>query len=312
MFTGFTAKHFDAYRESKWRSRAFNLERMAVKDELAALGRSMGPTLCAAHGTPLAVELSAEYPALWNHRQVDAQHLYFSRPMEQRKDIDRITDRARGMASLIEDPSPQRSHVFLTVSITCDHVFAGLKLHHDASVDRQNLERQLGEPGQAQELMSLLAALPTDIHLGIDRSSAPAATCTMEAVHALVHDLAAPLGPGQSRWLMLGRRIERRAAIELGRNLAQTLLDVLVAALPVYRYVAWSPDNDHVAMANQLRGQDIATSQRGLARNDTVRVMSGMFAGRTGVVQEIDGKGTIRVLIGSIPIKLRAADVEKQ
>jgi hypothetical protein len=313
MFSGFTNSHFDAYRKEKWRSRAFNLERMAVKEQLGALGSVLAGALDTAGDGALEVELSAEYPALCNQKQVDAQHLYFTRPRAVRSDIERVVDRARGMASVIEDPSPQRSHVVLIASVAVDHVFAGLKLHRDAAVDRQNLDKQLADATRGRELVELVAALPADIDMGIDAMCVkPAAACSLEHVRTLIERLNAPLLPGQSRWLTIGRRIARDQAIALGPDLAGHIERVLVAVLPIYRYVAWSRDNDHIAMAEQMRERAAAAAQRGLSKNDTVRVIAGVFAGRTGVVQEIDGKGMVKVLIGSVPIKLRADALVKQ
>jgi hypothetical protein len=312
MFSGFTNSDFDAYRKEKWRSRAFNLERMAVKEQLGALGNALARTL--GEGTSLEIELSAEYPSLCNQKQVDAQHLYFTRSRCVRSHIERVVDRARGMASVIEDPSPQRSHVVLIASVAVDHVFAGLKLHRDAAVDRQNLEKQLADAARAQELVELLAGLPEDIDMGINAICVkPAAGCSLEHVRTLIERLNAKLLLGQSRWLTAGRRIARDQAIALGPELAQHIERVLVAVLPIYRYVAWSYDNDHIAMGEQMRERMAAAmAQRGLSKNDTVRVTAGMFTGRTGVVQEIDGKGMVKVLIGSVPIKLKADALVKQ
>jgi hypothetical protein len=313
MFSGFTNSHFDAYREDKWRSRAFNLERMAVKEQLGALGGALARALSTAEGILPEVELSAEYPALDNQKQVDAQHLYFTRPRCVRRDIERVVDRARGMASVIGDPSPLRSHVVLVASVAVDHVFAGLKLHRDAAVDRRNLEKQLADPARAQELVARLAGLPDDIDIGIDALCVkPAAGCGLDQVRTFIERLNAPLLAGQSRWLTLGRRIARDQAIALGADLALRIERVLLAVMPVYRYVAWCPDNDHIAMREQMRERKEAAAQRGLGKNDSVRVIAGMFAGRTGVVQEIDGKGMVKVLIGSVPIKLEADALVKQ
>jgi hypothetical protein len=312
MFSGFTNSHFDAYRKEKWRSRAFNLERLAVKEVLGALGSALAGPLGVAGSVSLAVELSAEYPALCNQKQVDAQHLVFTRPPALRREIERVVDRARGMASVIEDPSPQRSHVVLIASVTVDHVFTGLKLHRDAAVDRQNLETQLADAARAQELMALLAGLPADIDVGIDAVCVkPAAGACLGYMRTLIERLNAPLALGQSRWLTMGRRIAREQAIALGAELAGHVERVLVAVLPIYRYMAWSHDNDHIALREQMRERR-AAAQRGFGKNDTVRVIAGVFAGRTGVVQEIDGKGMVRVLIGSVPIKLEADALVKQ
>ena len=74
--------------------------------------------MLAPDGSPLAVEPSVEHPALWNHKQVEAQHLYFSRNEGARKELDAIIDRGKSIASMIDDPSPQRNHLFLAVTLS--------------------------------------------------------------------------------------------------------------------------------------------------------------------------------------------------
>ena len=42
-----------------------------------------------------------------------------------------------------------------------------------------------------------------------------------------------------------------------------------------------------------------------------MRIIRGMFAGKQGVVQEVDAKGSLRVLVGKVAVKLDAEDVQK-
>jgi transcription antitermination factor NusG len=75
--------------------------------------------------------------------------------------------------------------------------------------------------------------------------------------------------------------------------------------------VAWTRDNDFVSMREMLKQEKREKAQRGLARNDRVRIVRGMFAGRNGVVQEIDAKGGLRVQVGTVAVKMAADDVER-
>src|SRR4051812_28835176 len=113
MFPGFSEADFEAYAPKKWKSNVFNRERLEVKQKLVSLSREVMGVLSAADGSPLAVEASVEHPALWNHKQVEAQHIFFSRNEGARKELDTIINRATSMASLIEDPTPMRNHLFL-------------------------------------------------------------------------------------------------------------------------------------------------------------------------------------------------------
>src|SRR5687767_4522289 len=156
MFPGFSVADFDAYAPNKWKSNVFNRERLEVKQKLLALGKELAGAVVAADGSPLTVETSVEHPALWNHKQVEAQHLFFSRNEGARKELDRIMDRARPILTMLEDPTPQRNHLFLSVTLTQDSVEFALKLHPDARVDRQNLERKLGEHWERDKFLDMI------------------------------------------------------------------------------------------------------------------------------------------------------------
>jgi hypothetical protein len=311
MFAGFTDRDFDAYQPQKWRSNTFNLERIAVKEKLAHLGRAAG-ALIGSDAQQLMVELSAEHPALWNHKQVDSQQVFFSRGKEARRQLDTFIDRGRSMASLLEDPSPQRSHIFLFAGVWLDHVRVGLRLHADARIDRENFEKQVADAWYAQTFAEQIRGLPAELTIAVDGGpslAAPAFEPT--TIPALVAALAAPRPPAAPRWLSIGRRLERADAIAAGADLATIARDVLVALMPAYQFIAWTPDNDHISMRDQLRDRTAQIKRRGLARQDKVRVVGGMFAGRTGTVVDIDARGMLKVLLGNVPLKLRADEVEK-
>src|SRR5687767_14003735 len=87
MFPGFTDRDFDAYAPNKWKSNVFNRERLEVKQKLLGLGKELAGSLVAADGSPLACDASVEHPALWNHKQVEAQHVFFSRNEGARKEL---------------------------------------------------------------------------------------------------------------------------------------------------------------------------------------------------------------------------------
>ena len=65
-------------------------------------------------------------------------------------------------------------------------------------------------------------------------------------------------------------------------------------------------------MRDVLKQEKQARAQKGLGKNDRVRIVRGVLAGRSGVVQEIDAKGALRVLVGTVAVKLAADDVEKK
>ena len=64
-------------------------------------------------------------------------------------------------------------------------------------------------------------------------------------------------------------------------------------------------------MRETLKRKEVEQKSKGLTKNDQVRVLRGPFSGRTGRVQELDGKGAVKVLLGTVAVKLAGADVVK-
>jgi hypothetical protein len=312
MFAGLLDKDFDAYLPGKWKSNVFNRERLDVKQKLLELGRTLAGGLNAADDSPLLLEASAEHPALWNHKQVEAQHLFFSRHTLARKEIDGIINRSRPMSSMLEDPTPQRNHVFLGVSMNHEGVEVALKLHPDAQVDRQNLERKLEEAWEREKFLDLVHALPEGTNVGVLAGGAfPAASLDYQQLRGLLADLARPEAPGKTHWFTFSRTIPRAEAVAAGADLLDGVRAALAALLPVYQFIAWSRDNDFVLMKEQIKQEKVVKRQKGLSKHDKVKIIRGMFTGREGVVQEIDAKGALKVLVGTVAVKLAADEVEK-
>jgi transcription antitermination factor NusG len=312
MFPGFTDRDFDAYAPQKWKSNVFNRERLEVKQKLVSLGRELAGVLVAADGSPLLCEASVEHPALWNHKQVEAQHLFFSRNEGARKELDRIIDRARPIMTLLEDPTPQRNHIFLAVTLGHDQVEFAVKLHPEARVDRQNLERKIGEHWEREKLLDLVRDLPAGSTAAVTGgTSLPAARLDEAGLRALLAELARPELPGRTHLLVFGRALPRTDATAAGGAIVDAARRELGALLPIYHFIAWSRDNDFVLMREALKQEKQAKRQKGLSRNDKVRIVRGVFAGRTGVVQEIDAKGALKVLVGTVAVKMAADEVEK-
>jgi hypothetical protein len=317
MFPGFTAADFDAYQPKKWKSNVFNRERLDVKQKLVALGRELQGTMLAPDGSPLAVEPSVEHPALWNHKQVEAQHLWYSRNEGARKELDAIIDRGKSMASMIDDPSPQRNHLFLAVTLGEQALELSLKLHPDARVDRENLERKCDDHFEREKLLHLLRGLGDGFRVGITPDLVSVAELDEGKLLELIAQLAKGASPqaltlgAPHKLFYVGRAIARDAALAAGPALVDEARRAMQALLPIYKFIAWSRDNDFLSIKEALQKEKQQKRQKGLVKNDPVRIIRGMFAGKQGVVQEVDAKGGLRVLVGKVAVKLGAEDVQK-
>lgn len=319
MFAGFTGADFACYEPHKWRSNVYNRERMEVKQKLLALAKEVSGSLLGADGSPLFIEASVEHPALWNHKQVDTQSVFFSRHEAARKELDGIIDRARPLTSLLDDPTPQRNHLFLAITLGHETLELSVKLHPDASVDRRNLVAKLDEHYEGERFLGLLAELPPEYKIGVTPELEPVAeNNTVESLAALLEKLPASGGmslPGQPvHFFYVGTSLPRGEVIGQLPS-PEAVIDWvrggLLSLLPIYRYIAWSRDNDFVSMRQVLDKEKTARRQKGLHKNDRVRVVRGLLSGKDGVVQEVDAKGHVKVLVGKMVVKVDAADVER-
>jgi hypothetical protein len=312
---------FDCYEPRKWKSNVYNRERLEVKQKLLALARHVGGSVLGADGSPLFIEASVEHPALWNHKQVDSQSVYFSRHQAARKELDGFIDRSKPMASLIDDPTPQHNHVFLAITVSHETLEVSLRLHPDARVDRQNLERKIDDYYEAERFVGVLAALPEGYRVGITPELQPLSqlgdgSLTLEALHEVMGKMppggAMPM-PGQvPRLFYIGIALPRsEASAKDSDELAEWIGERLAELAPIYRFLAWSRDNDFVSMRQVLDKEKTVKRQRGLQKGDRVRVVRGMLSGKDGVVQEVDAKGHLKVLVGKMVVKIDAADVDR-
>jgi hypothetical protein len=314
MFSGFTNADFEAYAPKKWKSNVFTRERLEVKQKLVALGRELQGVMVAADGSPLTVEPSVEYPALWNHKQVEAQHLFFSRNEGARKELDHIIDRQQSLASMIDDPTPLRNHVFLAATLGQDALELSVKLHPEARVDRQNLERKCEDHFEREKLVRMVRELGDGFRAGVTPELTPVGQLDEDRLRGLLTALSglAPTPPGvPHRLLYVGRAFAREDVLRAGAALVESTRTALTALLPVYRFIAWSRDNDFVSMREALQKEKQAKRQKGLVKNDAVRIVRGVFAGKSGVIQEIDAKGGLKVLVGKMAVKVDVEDVAK-
>ena len=306
-FKPFIAEDFDAYLPKKWQSNVFNLERFQVKQKLEALGRFLAPSLHAADGSPLACEVSAEHPALWNNRTVKDQHLFFSRNQESRQELEGIITRRRTMAALIEDPSPLRNHIFLMVRLDHETLEVGLKLHHDASVDRENLRSKCQEFFVREKMVALIRGLPEGMMLRLgDTEGVPTASLDDETLVKHIEGLEAP-----EAWLSVTRQLSRDDELVGDDSFAEKIRECLTGVLPLLHFIGWSRDNDHLAMRKTLKKEEVQRKSKGLSPGDRVRVVQGMFSGKVGVVEEVDARGDLKVRLGNIPMQMNGDAVVK-
>jgi transcription antitermination factor NusG len=111
-------------------------------------------------------------------------------------------------------------------------------------------------------------------------------------------------------WIV-GHTIPAAEAIDLGVDLADHVARWMGACLPLYRFLAWTRDNDHIDVGRQL-AEDKAQKRRqatGYNPGDRVRIISGLFAGKAGVVQDVDTKAQVKIRVGKMSVVVPGIDL---
>jgi sRNA-binding protein len=240
---------FDAYLPERAASNAFSRPRIEVKQRAIAWARSVAVRL-AAEGIAASVEGSDEHPSLRNKRRVERQWVFFWRDEAAREELGRLLDQRRSIAEALDDPSPYTRHAFLALRIDARGLEVCFAVHPEAGVDVDNLRARLAAPPLAEELLAALRGLPDEFEIGTtpdDRRP-----CAGASAQEIV-DMIARAAEGQVP-LWIGWSVPREVALDHAAILDDQLEDAIVALAPIYRLVAWSRDNDHIALDRRLEG----------------------------------------------------------
>lgn len=239
----FTPEDFDAYLPEKWNSNMFTLARRKVKGKLERIGQKLDEALKEG-GLSLVMHLSDEFPSLWNKKLVKSQWLFFSRDEAARDELTGLIDKERTLADTLADPTPRFRHVYLGVAVNKDYLEIGLHLHYDAWVDRQNFLSIVRNAESLNELEELIQALPAHYEIGLQGDDAVSPSeCGADDISELARAFEENAGG-----LFIGARLPGDQVPVLGADVLETAREVFQLLIPIYKRVAWSPDNDAISL----------------------------------------------------------------
>ncbi len=303
-FPGFHDSDFDAYAPNKWASNVYNLERLRVKEKLEALATVLSQTI--EFDPPLCWELSSEHPALWNNHKVESQDLYFLRTEDERKRLFSHVSKRRKLGNLLQEPSPFLEHLHLAIKVTHEGLDVSMALMPEATLDHDNLIHKLEDPWQRSEMVSLLSDLPERF----DRQLAGRSmTDPQELVSLLAETKVNP--EGRTPVLCLCDNLEKSDPVLEGPQSFDRLLSDLQALMPLFRFIQWTKDNDHLLITEELRKTETEQKKKGIASGDKVRITDGLWAGKVGEVTGMDSRGQAKVLVGKMTVQVKAEDLIK-
>ncbi len=303
-FEGFTPELFETYAPEKWSSNAHNLPRMRAKDALIQLADQLVQTLGVRY-TNLQRGASDEIPNILNQKKVDAQWVYWMRNPEEKKALSVLFEKLRLDGSLLMTTATQDKHAMVGLMLDQESVRVTLRIAGEAQVDRKNLAAKLGKEQYAAPFLELLKELPEGFEIGV-HTYTPAEAFFPDSIS----ELSAALAERGGAFAI--RRVWPRAdALAAGASIVPPLAAGLEALEPLYRFCDWSRENDHTEVGARLQKVEAEKQAKALAfePGQQVRIVGGMFAGKTGRVEDIDAKAKVKVRVGTMSVMVSGREL---
>jgi hypothetical protein len=307
-FNGLDAASFDALEPRKWSSNVFNMERMRLRDQLRFLGTSMEAAL--AHDRHLAWDVTPHAPSVFNAKKVSELVLYFTRSQEHQKAIAPLLDSRISLPDQISDAGEHHRHLILGLRITHDGVEAGLMCHSTAWLDVMNLLNRCRQPSESLDFVRMVRSMPEGCTARVAPDlEVPAAEFDTEHLKRLEEAVL-----NESFLIRIGRWMQPGDPLLASSTLLPYLRILLPGLLPLWDFFAWRPASNYLVGASPSGGGTVkdapVVSHDGgiidFGVGTKVRLVDGVFSGRTGVVIDIDAKGHVRVLVGKVAIRMDA------
>ena len=249
--TRLTQEVFDFFAEPKSRSNVWSRQRLEIKQGLLAFTGSFVEEL---RLLELGLEASSSdhYPSLWNSKCVDRQWIFFSRGKEARRTVEEVIDRARTLNATIADPTPYVRNVFLALDLNAGSIGVAVHLHWKAWVDRDNFLKRLDFPQERERWLEILRALPEEYLIKIDGMD------PLRSVDVTGELLDRMLGTFRSvsGFFSTGLFIPKEQILTLDEDVWGVLKVAFMLLVPVYEFVAWSPDSDFISMSDRQRAAE--------------------------------------------------------
>lgn len=300
----FLVEDFENYRPERRTSAMYTLQRRAVKEKLGKIA-SRVQELLGDQLNGLVAGLSDEAPGLSNKRCVDSQWLTFQRDAEAQTHLRSLLDEIKLTAPGALDVAPHHKHAHLAVVVDDRGLETSLRLHRQARVDRENLAARLKERWAREAFVEHMQQCGE----GFSFAAVNGRDLPEIAVGQINADNVQEQVNVDSEWIALTATCSVDDAAALGEMVADACAERLTALLPLYRFVAWSKDNDHIAAHKAIKEAKAEKQRGGFKKGDQVRILAGLWSGRNGLIEEVDKKGSLKVLVGLVSVRVDASDV---
>jgi hypothetical protein len=290
-FGGFSEADFRAYEEKKWTSNKFTIERRGAKDKVVALVRAVHAELA----DPLAgLELHASDPEPNVRGEQDQQAI--------RSLVNTTQLSAPGA---LFDIALHHQHACVLVRLDLEGLRLGVLVAPRAKVDRDNVVEKLKQAWARERVVELASTLPEGARLSFGGEHVESAALGV----ADVERLAAALLAGAD--MQLSVLVPRATPGLAGPDAIGLVARTLAPFVPVYRFLAWSRDNEHAHVKETIKKTTEARAKQAIPfkQGDRITILAGLFTGRQGYLEEIDAKGRAKVMVGPISVTVEVKDL---
>lgn len=305
-FTGLGPKDFAAFEEQKWCSNRFNLERMATRAKMEALGKAVFEAL-ELGSMGLLMRTTLDHPHVLNRNRVSHCWTYFDRPDEERRELQRVIDRELTTKEKVDDPVPENHVLVLGIGVDAVQAQVFLRLNSAAVLDRKNWLARLADPADGSQFCLMLAKLPAELGCLVDGKpvARPVDVDSLTAFRKALESMTA--------CFEFSVTLDKSSPEVTSEALVSTALGVLRPLLPIWQYAAWSKTNDKLKLKPVLKEEKKTLVKRlaGFEVGDEVLVTSGLLSGKQGKVLAVDGKGRVRISVGRLAVEVDSKLLKK-
>src|SRR5690606_13676760 len=184
-------------------------------------------------GYELSSQAGIHHPYSFNNFRVREQRAYLCRSDKERKQLAKFFGEALG-----KDAETHYIQTVLEVSLDEQVVEAALRIHPQARWDGEHLKKRVAEPAGMDEWCAMLKALPPGFRLR--KHDWKQVFWCATANPQEMREYFGSYTPGE-HWLHLVRELPKEDAIEMGLDAPAWLATSLLALLPTWRWILWTP-----------------------------------------------------------------------
>ncbi len=235
----FAQNDFRAFERHKWSDPEANPERLVLKRKLQSMGEPVLAHLQAS-GADLTLRTSIHNPFKFNGNRVDALWFYLAPGDSAKRPLRDLLG-----VEFASDTDANYVHANLVVAIDFAQVSLGLRVHERAWWDVQNVKARAGTREGAEQLANLLNGVTGGYALTLHdwKQKLECGSVKWDAVMNLFRYCE----PGRHR-IHVQRTLSKTDPRVTDPTLIQQVAAEFVTLLPVYRFILWSPDNNHLGM----------------------------------------------------------------